>query len=62
MAAASLTFNIAAFYQKLRVEDVRDGRRGEDNSVEGDGDWEVEMVSAVVEALKNETSSEDVGE
>lgn len=40
------------------------GRRGEEVVGEDldEGDWEVEMVSAVVEALRMETASEDVGE
>lgn len=63
-AAASLAFNIAALCQKPRVEAQSAGRRGEEVVGEDldEGDWEVEMVSAVVEALRMETVSEDVGE
>lgn len=62
-AAASLTFNIAVYVQKPRFEAQRNGRRGDDGAGEneGEGDWEVEMVSATLEALRIETSSEDVG-
>lgn len=62
-AAASLTFNIAVYVQKPRFEAQRSGRRGDDGAGEneGEGDWEVEMVSATLEALRIETSSEDVG-
>ena len=66
-AAASLAFNVSAFYQKERVEGVRGSNSGGAGDVtegqgEEEGDWEVEMVSAVVEALRNEKASEDVGE
>ena len=64
-AAASLAFNIAAHYQHPLVEAQRSGKRGDpiaDNESEGQGDWEVEIVSAVVEALAREKQSEDVGE
>ncbi|KIJ54831.1 hypothetical protein M422DRAFT_221228 [Sphaerobolus stellatus SS14] len=66
-AAASLVFNIAAFLQKPLLQAVErenrgDGVRrwevnGEDNA--GDGDWEVEVVSGVVEAVGRE-ANEDV--
>ena len=66
-AAASLAFNVSAFYQRGRVEGVRgggsnSGGAGDVAEGEEEGDWEVEMVSAVVEALRNEKTSEDVGE
>lgn len=60
VAAASLGFNVGAWIQKGRVarargEDAVDGlREGEE-----DGEWEVELVSAVAEALSNEDESED---
>ncbi|KAI5122453.1 hypothetical protein M0805_008764 [Coniferiporia weirii] len=61
-SAASLAFNVAAHYQKPRVEALRTGKRGEDivGEEQSEGDWEVEMVSALVEALRTETTSEDV--
>ncbi|EKM51910.1 uncharacterized protein PHACADRAFT_262319 [Phanerochaete carnosa HHB-10118-sp] len=58
-AAASLAFNVAAFIQKERLEQVR-RRYGPFATSEEDGDWEVEVISAVLEALQNETQSEDV--
>ncbi|KAF5374136.1 hypothetical protein D9615_008883 [Tricholomella constricta] len=60
-AAASLAFNVAAFLQKGRVDKVKGGggHAARDNTLE-DEDWEVEMVSAVVEALGRETTSEEV--
>lgn len=58
-AAASLAFNIAAYVQKERLEAVRN-RYGPFATSEEDGDWEVEVVSAVLEALRNETQSEDI--
>ena len=63
VAAASLAFNVGAWVQKGRVarikgEDAVDGiREGEE-----DGEWEVELVSAVAEALAGEEESEDAGE
>lgn len=62
-AAASLTFNIAVYVQKPRFEAQRSGRRGDEGpgENESEGDWEVEMISAILEALRTETSSEDVG-
>lgn len=59
-AAASLVFNMAAFLQKGRVERVRN-RAGVSTDGE-DEDWDVEMVSAVVEAIDREKGSEEVGE
>ncbi|KAG6872374.1 hypothetical protein C0995_010188 [Termitomyces sp. Mi166 len=55
-AAASLAFNVAAYLQKGRVEKVRGGA----GNVQEDGEWEVEMVSAIVEALDREVASEEV--
>ena len=60
-AAASLAFNVAAFVQKERLEQVRK-RYGPFATSEEDGDWEVEVISAVLEALQNETQSEDISE
>lgn len=57
-AAASLAFNVAAYLQKGRVDKVSSsGVEG----MEEDGDWEVEMVSAVTEAIDREKGSEEVG-
>ena len=55
VAAASLAFNVGAWVKKGRVarikgEEVADGIRAD----EEDGEWEVELVSAVVEALAGE--------
>lgn len=60
-AAASLAFNVAACVQKERLEAVRT-RYGPFAASEDDGDWEVEVVSAVLEALQNEVQSEDISE
>lgn len=35
--------------------------RGGSGNTQEDGDWEVEMVSAIVEALDREVTSEEVG-
>ena len=65
-AAASLAFNVSVYVQKPRVEKVRGGRRGDDDDdddekSDGEEEWEVEIVSAVVEAVRSERMSEDVG-
>ena len=62
VAAASLAFNVA-WVQKSRAatikgEEVADGIRAD----EEDGESEVELVSAVAEALAGEEESENVGE
>ncbi|CCM04945.1 uncharacterized protein FIBRA_07142 [Fibroporia radiculosa] len=54
-AAASLAFNVAAFLQKGRVDKLR----GVGGEIEEDGDWETELVSAVLEAISNEVQSEE---
>ncbi|RDX49944.1 DUF862-domain-containing protein [Lentinus brumalis] len=56
-AAASLAFNVAAALQKSRVERLRGTPTVE---VEEEEEWEVELVSAVLETLSNETQSEEV--
>lgn len=56
-AAASLAFNIAAYFQKKRVAKAK----GQDDGSEEAGDWEVEIVSAVIEAIEREKGSEEVG-
>ncbi|KAG6867606.1 hypothetical protein C0993_000595 [Termitomyces sp. T159_Od127] len=55
-AAASLAFNVAAYLQIGRVESLRGGS----GTIQEDGDWEVEMASAIVEALNREDTSEEV--
>jgi len=59
-ASASLAFNIAAVLQKDRVEAVRTGRGIQPDSEFDFGDWEVKVVSAVIEALDREKENEDV--
>lgn len=59
-AAASLAFNVAGIIQKGRIANVRQGSSSE--AVVEDEDWELELVSAVVEALDRERASEEVGE
>ena len=60
-AAASLSFNVAASVQRGRLEQVRNRKGHVTPSTDEDGDWEVEIVSAVLEALQNEAQSEDIG-
>jgi hypothetical protein len=59
-AAASVAFNVAACLQRRRVDRVKAGRSDAVRD-ELDGDWEVELASATVEAIQRETKSEDVG-
>ncbi|THH31475.1 hypothetical protein EUX98_g2727 [Antrodiella citrinella] len=59
-AAASLAFNVAAFLQKGRIEAVK-ARYGPFPAGDEEGEWEVELVSAVLEAIANEVKSEDIG-
>lgn len=62
-AGASLAFNAAAYLQNGRVDRVRgDASAGAEGESAEDGEWEVELVSAVLEAVANETQSEEVGE
>ncbi|EMD39905.1 hypothetical protein CERSUDRAFT_81230 [Gelatoporia subvermispora B] len=60
-AAASVAFNVAASLQQRRVDQVRgaDGA-GASMGAEEDGEWDVELVSAMLEALGNEAQSEEV--
>lgn len=62
-SAASLAFNMAVVIQKPRVEALRSGRRWT-MEIEGEavGEWEVEMVSAVTEAIEREKENEEVRE
>lgn len=59
-AAASLAFNVAAFMQKERLDAVRQ-RYGPFVKSEEDADGEVELVSAVLEAIGNEKQNEEIG-
>ncbi|KAL6301955.1 DUF862-domain-containing protein [Sparassis latifolia] len=59
-AAASVAFNVAAFLQKGRVNALRGANIAATGNAEEDGEWEVELVSAVLEALSNEVQSEEV--
>jgi len=62
-AAASLAFNISSFLQKPLMDALRKGNSGQlpENVEHADGDWEVELASALVESLGRE-ENEDVGE
>ena len=64
VAAASLAFNVGAWVQKGRVARIKKGEDAIDGirAGEEDGEWEVELVSAVAEALGSEEESEDAGE
>lgn len=53
-AAAGLAFNFAAAVGKAR-------QGGEAQGKSDDGDWEVEVASALVEAVGREEGSEEVG-
>ncbi|KAI0688955.1 PPPDE putative peptidase domain-containing protein [Earliella scabrosa] len=60
-AAASLAFDVAATLQKSRVDKLRGATTGAAPvNVEEDEEWEVELVSAILEALSNEVQSEEV--
>jgi hypothetical protein len=60
-AAASVAFNMAAYIQKNRVSRTKAGRMGDEGSEE-DGDWEMEMISALLEKVRVEDKSEEVGQ
>jgi hypothetical protein len=62
-AAASLAFNISSFLQKPLMDALQKGNSGQlpENIEHADGDWEVELASALVESLGRE-ENEDVGE
>ncbi|KAA1479311.1 DUF862-domain-containing protein [Dentipellis sp. KUC8613] len=62
VAAASVAFNASAWVQRGRVARLQGDNGKTDGISEGeeDVDWDVELVSAIVEALGNETESEDV--
>ncbi|THV03884.1 DUF862-domain-containing protein [Dendrothele bispora CBS 962.96] len=63
-AAASLMFDVSSFVQKLRVDKVVGNTGNSGLGLDNDGleeeDWEVEMVSAIVEAVGRENGNEDV--
>ncbi|EAU88372.1 thioredoxin family protein [Coprinopsis cinerea okayama7 len=61
-AAASLAFNAAAWLQKKRVDAIQTGRRWNVDTEGGDemAEWQVEMASAVVEAIGREKENEEV--
>ena len=62
-ASASLIFNYSAALQKNRVDSaIGITTRGTSISIEEDEDWEVEMVSAIIEALRREKENEEFGE
>ena len=60
-ASASLAFNIAAVLQKERVDAVKSGRGTQVDSEMDLGDWELEVITAVIEALDREKDNEEVG-
>ena len=65
VAAASLAFNVGAWVQRGRVARTKVGREEVVYGIRADeenGEWEVEHVSAVVEALAGEEESDDAGE
>jgi len=61
-AAASLAFDVSTVLQTSRVESVKSGRGIKPYEDDRFVDWEVEMVSAVVEAIDREKENEEVGE
>lgn len=58
-AAASLAFNVIGYLQKLRLEKMKTRHNGVDP--EEDAEWEVEIVSAILEVIKQENTSGDLG-
>ncbi|GJJ15677.1 hypothetical protein Clacol_009955 [Clathrus columnatus] len=60
-AAASLAFNVASCIQRTRrnVGDI-DNRLNDIITPEEDSDWEIEIISAIVEAIKLENTNEDI--
>ena len=59
--SASLAFNMAAVLQKERVDAVKSGRGIRADSEDDLADWQVEVMTAVVEALDREKENEEVG-
>ena len=61
-ASASLIFNYSAALQRNRVEStIGITMQSKSIQIDEDEDWEVEIVSAIIEALKREEESEDFG-
>ena len=58
-AAASLAFNISATVQKGRVNQMR-SMNGSVAGLGEDGEWEVEVVSAILESISNEAQNEEI--
>jgi len=62
-ASASLIFNYSAALQKNRVDSaIGPAMRGTSIPIDEDEDWEVEIVSAIIEALRREKENEEFGE
>jgi ABC-type amino acid transport substrate-binding protein len=62
-ASASLIFNYSAALQRNRVgSTIGTTMHSESIQIDEDEDWEVEIVSAIIEALKREEENEDLGE
>jgi desumoylating isopeptidase 1 len=62
-AAASLAFNLSAWVQKKRGEPAIIGSNAQmGGSRQIDGDWEVEIVTALVEAIDRENENEDISD
>ena len=60
-----MAFNLGAWVQRGRVARTKVGREEVVYGIqanEEDGEWEVEHISAVVEALSGEEESDDAGE
>lgn len=58
LAAASLAFNMAVHLQRLRVEKLRGNVKRDD--VGENEDWDVEMTSALLEAIEREKVNEEI--
>lgn len=59
LAAANLAFNMTVHLQRLRVEKVRGNVEGDD--VGENEDWDVEMISALLEVIEREKANEEIG-
>lgn len=57
-AAASLAFNVAAYLQKHRLDKIES--HGNIDPEDEDLDWELEVISALLEAIGRENASEDI--